>query len=75
MVSLIRLSIFQLHNKILSFNISISPPLNEELYKIKTKFKFFVERFIPDFQNLLDNLLVSPYDTNIFPDFQNKLNN
>ena len=45
MASLIRLSCFQLRNKILSFNLSITPSrLNEELYKIKTTFKSFVKK-------------------------------
>ena len=49
MASLIQLLSFQLHSKILSFNLSITPsPLNKELYKIKTKFKSFFKKDYPD---------------------------
>ena len=49
MASLIRLSSFQLRNKIISFNLSVTPSLlNEELYKIKTKFKSFLKKAYPD---------------------------
>ena len=49
MASLIRLSSFQLRNKLISFNLSVTPSLlNEELYKIKTKFKFFLKKAYPD---------------------------
>ena len=49
MASLIRLSSFQLRNKMISFNLSVNFSLiNEELYKIKTKFKSFLEKAYPD---------------------------
>ena len=52
MVLLIQLSIFQLCNKTLVFNLSITPfVLNKELYKIKTKFKSYLKKSILIFQN------------------------
>ena len=55
MAFLIRLSIFQLRNKIFSFNMSINPSfVNEETYKIKTKFKSFLNKtYLDFFQNRL----------------------
>ena len=50
LASLIRLSLFTLRNRLSSFNKPISnSSLSDEKYKIKTKFKFFLEKHFPDY--------------------------
>ena len=50
LASLIRLSLYHLRNYLSLINIPISNSLlNEEKYKIKTKFKTFLEKNFPDF--------------------------
>ena len=49
LASLIRLLIFQLrNNNYLSSTPISSSLLKEETYKIKTKFKYFLDKFFPD---------------------------
>ena len=49
LASLIRLSLFQIRNNIPHYTSTIPPTLlNEELYKIKTKFKIFLRKINPD---------------------------
>ena len=49
LASLIRLSLFQLRNNLPHYTSNIPPSLlNEELYKIKTKFKIFLRKLNPD---------------------------
>ena len=49
LASLIRLSLFQIRNNIPHYTSAIPPSLlNEELYKIKTKFKIFLQKINPD---------------------------
>ena len=52
LTSLIRFSIFQPRNNNYSSPTSISPSLlKKKAYKIKTKFKYFLDEFFPDLHN------------------------